>query len=818
MLASDSVIDVELTVLLCLGQIALFLSLCAQKWMQTDFREERRWKIAVAHQLAHAVVAWHRAPNAVARRSLCVKVRKPFTSAYAEEGNEGQDVSMSDAKDVEAQENGEVDDQPSSRSKAMRSDQDADESMNNLSAIQTEDFEGEPDAEGEDEDIDAEAEVDADADADADGDADDGEVEEVARSLLAQESDSKREAVETVREPLKQIDEKMPTLSAPEDQGESSSKVEQTLDSEGNPISKRSVRLAAPSKDSTLASNIELPVSLLHSVRAPVFSMDIAATVVSPSALIASVDPDSVGQMLGIDPQEVSAILESEEMTASKLFPELPLYDSPSLPDPTGKSDRRWDEGSLNLPPRLTHVSRLLDAKPILVSTLAPAKNRARGRWIEDSDWMIAAEIADPNKGLSAEALENLALTGGVTPPGSVLFSRKAGRNSKEVTPVSHIPAAPPSADIRAAQFLWTPEEDQYLLALAKQYNCHWQLVADLFNSTRMSVPTDRRDAWDCYDRAARINQAAQKGNPPPPPPALSAAVAAQMDAKHGPGTAAAAAQQQQQANAANGGPPPASEDPAIPSLPQNSLAAKRERITKKINQKHDGSRKKLRRVNLIEVMKKNSKRREATLANKAAQDNLSGQGSQNGHGPRKVNLTSHETHAQIKSGPTPTPGQLSAAKADQEESRMRQIQALHLHRIQQQKAAQAQAQAQQQQQQGGSNGTNGSTSNPGSNPASGPNHNQQGRSQSHSSNASANGNNSNGSTGNAPSPNLMAAVNAISNQGQQQQQRPQAPINQAALANVQAQLANNASVANLTPEQVSVFVFLNETQCQGVK
>lgn len=772
--------------------------------MQTDFREERRWKIAVAHQLAHAVLAWHRAPNAVARRSLCVKVRKSSATNSADQVNGGEDVSMSDGKDVEAEEDGEAEDQPTTRSsrrgKAKESetdrDGDGDESMKDLGAIQTEDFEGEPDAEGEDDD--------ADADADADGDADDGEVE----ALVAQETDSKAKPVETVREPLKQVDEKMPTLSSSDDQVDSANnKVEESLDPEGNQTNKRSVRIAAPSKDSTLASNVELPVSLLHSVRAPVFSMDIGATVVSPSSLVASVDPDSVGQMLGIDPQEVSALLESEEMTASKLFPELPLYDSPSLPDPTGKSDRRWDEGSLNLPPRLTHVSRLLDAKPILVSTLAPSKNRARGRWIEDSDWMISAEVADPNKGLSPEALENLALMGGMTPPGSVLFSRKAGRNSKEVTPVNHTPAAPPSADIRAAQFLWTPEEDQYLLALAKQYNCHWQLVSDLFNSTRMSVPTDRRDAWDCFDRVARINQAAQKGNPPPPPPTLSAAVAAQMDAKLGPGTAAAAAQQQQQANAANGGPPPSSEaEAAIPSLPQNSLAAKRERITKKINQKHDGSRKKLRRVNLIEVMKKNSKRREANLANKAAQASMAngGQGPQGGNGPRKVNLTSHETHAQIKTGPTPTPGQLSAAKADQEESRMRQIQALHLHRIQQQKAAQqAQAQAQQQQQQqqqGGGNNSNGGSSNPGSSS----NQNQQGRSQSHSSNASGNGNNSNGSNGNAPSPSLMAAVNAITNNQGQQQQRSQTPINQAALANVQAQLANNANV-NLTPEQVSI-------------
>jgi len=48
-----------------------------------------------------------------------------------------------------------------------------------------------------------------------------------------------------------------------------------------------------------------------------------------------------------------------------------------------------------------------------------------------------------------------------------------------------------------------------------------------------------------------------------------------------------------------------------------------------------------------------------------------------------------------------------------------------------------------------------------------------------------------------------MAAVSAIQNQNQQQ--RPQAPMNQAALAAVQAQLANNPAANNLTPEQVSL-------------
>ena len=35
--------------------------------MRIDFREERKWKIALAHNLAHAVMAWHSAGSKAER-------------------------------------------------------------------------------------------------------------------------------------------------------------------------------------------------------------------------------------------------------------------------------------------------------------------------------------------------------------------------------------------------------------------------------------------------------------------------------------------------------------------------------------------------------------------------------------------------------------------------------------------------------------------------------------------------------------------------------------------------------------------------------
>lgn len=44
------------------------------KWMQTDFKEERKWKIAMAYMTARAVMEWH---NTDDKSKVCVKTRIP---------------------------------------------------------------------------------------------------------------------------------------------------------------------------------------------------------------------------------------------------------------------------------------------------------------------------------------------------------------------------------------------------------------------------------------------------------------------------------------------------------------------------------------------------------------------------------------------------------------------------------------------------------------------------------------------------------------------------------------------------------------------
>ncbi|RMZ89233.1 hypothetical protein DV736_g3534, partial [Chaetothyriales sp. CBS 134916] len=62
------------------------------KWMRTDFREERKWKVVAASELAAACVEWHVA-TPEQRRLLQVKVRPPRIRSVSDQG---QDVEMED--------------------------------------------------------------------------------------------------------------------------------------------------------------------------------------------------------------------------------------------------------------------------------------------------------------------------------------------------------------------------------------------------------------------------------------------------------------------------------------------------------------------------------------------------------------------------------------------------------------------------------------------------------------------------------------------------------------------------------------------------
>jgi hypothetical protein len=95
-----------------------------------------------------------------------------------------------------------------------------------------------------------------------------------------------------------------------------------------------------------------------------------------------------------------SSDLVEGEPSLTELFPDLTAYAPPTAND--GKADKRVDESSQHAG-RLLHASRLMDIRPVLVSTLQPSKNRhPSGRWEAIDDGSIYDDIADYDEWMQA--------------------------------------------------------------------------------------------------------------------------------------------------------------------------------------------------------------------------------------------------------------------------------------------------------------------------------------------------------------------------------------------------------------------------------
>ena len=75
--------------------------------------------------------------------------------------------------------------------------------------------------------------------------------------------------------------------------------------------------------------------------------------------------------------------------------------------------------------------------------------------------------------------------------------------------PTSHpmfLPAPPRdvrkrNADHHNEAIVWTPAEDALLRHAVERYPFNWSLIADMFNSSRVTISTDKRTPWECLER-----------------------------------------------------------------------------------------------------------------------------------------------------------------------------------------------------------------------------------------------------------------------------------------------------------------------------
>lgn len=53
----------------------------------------------------------------------------------------------------------------------------------------------------------------------------------------------------------------------------------------------------------------------------------------------------------------------------------------------------------------------------------------------------------------------------------------------------------------RTTEHQWSANDDMLLKSLIDRYPYNWQLISESFNATRVTTPTDKRTARDCFER-----------------------------------------------------------------------------------------------------------------------------------------------------------------------------------------------------------------------------------------------------------------------------------------------------------------------------
>jgi chromatin modification-related protein VID21 len=59
----------------------------------------------------------------------------------------------------------------------------------------------------------------------------------------------------------------------------------------------------------------------------------------------------------------------------------------------------------------------------------------------------------------------------------------------------------PPKDNKKRLEHAWSATEDALLKSLVDKYPSNWTLVAESFNSARVTISIDRRTTWECFER-----------------------------------------------------------------------------------------------------------------------------------------------------------------------------------------------------------------------------------------------------------------------------------------------------------------------------
>ncbi|KAH6918710.1 hypothetical protein BKA70DRAFT_1176245 [Coprinopsis sp. MPI-PUGE-AT-0042] len=419
------------------------------KWMRIDFREERKWKLALAYHLSTAVLEWHSLNSWEERvtQGICVKW-KPVSSAPKDsEPPEQMDVDPASEDDMEA-------DIPASKS-LLGVDYGSD----------TEDGENDEKKPTDVTDQLAPTAVINDAMDTAD---------DMRQQEAGQVPNPQSPALQLKTE---EVDGTLALNNAP------------TGDSVPTDIAQKALKSA--SNDPLLGSK-----SSSHSLNGdaedkPAIKAKASAYAPLREKLVYSSDKLFVGlEDLESAVEEGAGKDGPATLDFISLFPDLqPLSMLDVAPPATEakKKSSRSERDDPNKRVEETNYTKVYPAgqfmysRPTLLGPLHPAK-----RW-KDGSWLNMEEVPVTPDAESSSYIK------AVDESVSDLFDLKVKSG-----PVAQLPRD--SRRTKVDQY-WSSSDDMLLKSLVDKYPGNWNLISECFNGCRKTTPSDRRTAVDCQDR-----------------------------------------------------------------------------------------------------------------------------------------------------------------------------------------------------------------------------------------------------------------------------------------------------------------------------
>lgn len=424
------------------------------KWMRIDFREERKWKMALAYALSTAVLEWH-AMDSWEERILCgvcVKWKSSYSSTEAfEDDGEAMDIddTQPQKKSLVSVNYGSDDDDDDEQDKDAQSVVDPLEPAAMIEdALDTAshliDGVGENTVQPKMEDFD-------------DLSALQNESETTNESIQGMPTPSQSNVSTDVATGLKSTSHN-PVLGS-----KSSS---QSSSGDSDPVGS-SVKAIKPIKYGLLRENIayaddeklflnsndvtqssnEMPnYESAHSL-----DLDALFPDLQPLCLL-DVTPATVGiegkKKLGKNSDRDDPNKRIEETTYTKLYP----------------------------------TDKFMFAKPTLIGPLLPSKRWKDSTWLPMEEMPVVPDSDGPMK-IPDDSGNDLFDVRSSNGPAILAFQVAKDKGK------------------RGVDHIWSASDDTLLRSLSDKYPNNWALIAECFNGSRLTTPTDRRSASDCLER-----------------------------------------------------------------------------------------------------------------------------------------------------------------------------------------------------------------------------------------------------------------------------------------------------------------------------